>query len=289
MAHVVMCHGIGYQYKHRETSLTDWYDALRTSMTDAALPVPGPEHVSAVFYGNCYRGLKPGKSVAVAEDEFEDIPNLRSGDVRDPFEVALLEAFAEGTEEPEAGGKGLAQAALRRLARSERFGRPPEKVVIWLVRQVRRYLDPDDVVRACAQQRFERVVTPDTRVVVAHSLGSVVAYEALCAHPEWNVDTFVTLGSPLGLGVIRDRLQSPAGKAWPHVRSWVNIAADEDPVALVKELGPLFDERVDDKRVVNLPRRHPGRYVLGGHAVTRYLTTAELAEAVGAALLAGER
>ncbi|MFJ8080119.1 hypothetical protein ACIQ6Y_05750 [Streptomyces sp. NPDC096205] len=289
MAHVVMCHGIGYQYKHRETAFTDWYDALRMSMTDAALPVPAPEQVSAVFYGNCYRGLKPGKNVAVAEDEFADIPNFRSGDVRDPFEVALLEAFAQGTEEPVSGGKGLVQAALRRLERSERLGRPPEKVVIWLVRQVRRYLDPDDEVRVCAQQRFERVVTPDTRVVVAHSLGSVVAYEALCAHPEWNIDTFVTLGSPLGLGVIRDRLQSPADKAWPHVRSWVNIAAEEDPVALVKKLGPLFDERVDDRPVVNLPRRHPGRYVLGGHSVTRYLTTADLAEAVGAALLAGER
>jgi hypothetical protein len=287
MSHVVMCHGIGYQYKHRETSLTDWYDALRTSLTDAALPVPAPEQVSAVFYGNCYRSLQ-GKG-ADSDDELADIPNLKIGDVRDPFEAELLEAFAEGTEAPAEGGKGVTTAALRRLEKSERLGRPPAKVVIWMVRQVRRYLDPQDTVRACAQQRFERVVTPDTRVVVAHSLGSVVAYEALCAHPEWNIDTFVTLGSPLGLGVIRDRLRPAGGKTWPHVRTWVNIAAGEDPVALVNELAPLIDERIDDRPVVNLPRYHPGRYALGGHSVLRYLTTADLAEAVGDALRAEER
>jgi hypothetical protein len=286
MAHVVMCHGIGYQYEHRETAFTDWYDALRISLTDAALPVPPPERVSAVFYGNCYRSKGKG---ADSDDEFADIPNLKSGDVDDPFERELLEAIAEGTEEPADGGKGVVQSALRRLEKSERLGRPPAKAAIWLVRQVRRYLDPEDTVRDCAQQRFARVVTPDTRVVVAHSLGSVVAYEALCAHPEWDIDTFVTLGSPLGLAEIRDRLRPEGGKTWPHVRRWVNIAADEDPVALVKELAPLFDERVEDRPVVNLPRYKPGRYALGGHAVTRYLTTADLAEAVGAALGAGER
>ena len=43
--------------------------------------------------------------------------------------------------------------------------------------------------------------------MVGHSLGSVVAYEALCAHPEWPVRALVTLGSPLGIrNLIFDRL-----------------------------------------------------------------------------------
>ncbi|MET9732806.1 hypothetical protein ABZZ79_19810 [Streptomyces sp. NPDC006458] len=287
MSHVVMCHGIGYQYKHRETSRTEWYEALRKSLTDAALPVPAPELVDAVFYGNCYRSRK-GKG-AVTEDEFADIPDFTADDVTLPLESELLEAFAEGLDVPTGGGKGLTQAALRKLEKSEKLGRPASGVVIWLVRQVRRYLDAEDSVRACAQQRFERVVTPDTRVVVAHSLGSVVAYEALCAHPEWNVDTFVTLGSPLGLGLVQDRLRVPDGVTWPQVNRWVNIAADEDPIALVKKLGPAFGDRVEDRLVVNTPWYSPGKYALGGHSVMRYLSTAELAEAVGDSLSATER
>ena len=91
----------------------------------------------------------------------------------------------------------------------------------------------------------------DTRVMVGHSLGSVVAYEALCAHPQWPVRALVTLGSPLGIrNLIFDRLV-PAPRLRPtagrvrgrgrgRVRSWVNVADEGDVVALVKDLRPLF-------------------------------------------------
>ncbi|MFD5774069.1 DDHD family phospholipase [Streptomyces fungicidicus] len=268
--------------------LTEWYDALGIGMTDAACPVPDAEDVAAVYYGSCFRSRDSKGSV---EDELDDIPPLRIGDVRDPLELELLEAFANDTEAPLPGGKGLGQMALRRLERSERLGRPAGRAVIWMVKQVRRYLDPDDTVRACAQQRFARIVTPDTKVVIGHSLGSVVAYEALRAHPEWNVHTFVSLGSPLGIQAIRDRLRPAppaAGHGCPPVTRWVNVAAKDDPIALVKHLAPLFGD-VDDQPVVNLPWHHPGKYVFGSHSVLRYLTTGEVAEAVASALLASDR
>jgi hypothetical protein len=285
---IVVCHGIGYQYKHSETMLTEWYDALGTGMRDAARPVPDAKDVAAVYYGSCFRSRDSKGGV---EDELDDIPPLRIGDVRDPLELELLEAFANGTEAPLPGGKGLGQMALRRLERSERLGRPAGRAVIWMVKQVRRYLDPDDTVRACAQQRFERIVTSDTKVVIGHSLGSVVAYEALRTHPEWNVHTFVSLGSPLGIQAIRDRLRPAppaAGDGCPPVTRWVNVAAKDDPIALVKHLAPLFGD-VDDQPVVNLPWHHAGKYVFGSHSVLRYLTTGEVAEAVASALLAGDR
>ncbi|MFG2881467.1 hypothetical protein ACGFYV_03950 [Streptomyces sp. NPDC048297] len=288
MSRVVVCHGIGHQYKHSETLLTEWYDALRVGMTDAACAVPDAEDVAAVYYGSCFRSRE---AKGGADDELADIPPLRIGDVRDPLELELLEAFAGGTEEPLPGGKGVGQMALRRLERSEGLGKPAGRAVIWLVKQVRRYLDPDDTVRACAQKRFERVVTPDTKVVIGHSLGSVVAYEALRAHPEWNVHTFISLGSPLGVQAIRDRLlpAPPAkGEGLPPVARWVNVAAKDDPVALVKQLAPVFGD-LDDQLVVNLPWHHPGRYVFGSHSVLRYLTTGEVADAVASALLATDR
>ena len=288
MSRVVICHGIGYQYKHSETMLTEWYDALRVGMTDAARPVPDAADIAAVYYGSCFRA-RGGKGGM--DDELADIPPLRIGDVRDPLELELLEAFANGTEAPLPGGKGLGQMALRRLERSEALGRPAGRTAIWLVKQVRRYLDPEDTVRACAQQRFERVVTADTKVVIGHSLGSVVAYEALRAHPEWNVHTFISLGSPLGVQAVRDRLRPapPAqGDGFPPVARWVNVAAKDDPIALVKQLAPVFGA-VDDQPVVNLPWHHPGKYVFGSHSVLRYLTTGEVADAVASALLASDR
>jgi len=86
-------------------------------------------------------------------------------------------------------------------------------------------------------------------VVVAHSLGSVVAYEVLCSLPGSASLSFVSLGSPLGLpNLVFDRLQPaprPVGAEprgyWPaRVRAWNNIADAGDVVALVEDLRPLF-------------------------------------------------
>lgn len=95
-------------------------------------------------------------------------------------------------------------------------------------------------------------------MVVGHSLGSVVAYEVLCAlRPERPPLTLVTLGSPLGLaGLVFDRLQ-PAPQQdgtgiWPApVKHWTNVADSGDMVALVRELAPRFGPEVLDLLVDN--------------------------------------
>ena len=74
--------------------------------------------------------------------------------------------------------------------------------------------------------RIESVVTADTRVLVGHSLGSVISYGALRRNPQWNVHTFVTLGSPLGQPMVLDQLNPPvdAGDGWPgSIQRWVNV------------------------------------------------------------------
>jgi len=144
--------------------------------------------------------------------------------------------------------------------------------------QVRRYFT-EPATRARIQQRVVDAVTEDTRVVVAHSLGSIVAYEALAAHPEWPVRALVTLGSPLGIrNLIFDRLDpSPSvgvGR-WPgSVVTWRNVVDLGDVVALVKDLRPLFAEKMDHCVINNGAKAHD---------VRSYLTTPE----VGNGIIAG--
>jgi len=82
------------------------------------------------------------------------------------------------------------------------------------LKQVSAYLH-DETVRREAQHCVEKVITDQTRVLVGHSLGTVVAYEALCAHPEWPVRTFVSLGSPLGISILIFELLRPAPEGHP--------------------------------------------------------------------------
>lgn len=172
------------------------------------------------------------------------------------------------------------QRGLKQLAKS-RFFRPfAPLVLIGELRQVRLFLHSPDFKRAILD-RLSACILPDTRILIGHSLGSVVAYEGLCAHPEWQIDTFVTVGSPLGIpNVVFDALApkpQPAQGMWPHVAHWVNIADKGDLVALVKQLAPLFGP-VEDVLVHNGWKSHD---------VTRYLVSAETGRAVAQALRKG--
>jgi pimeloyl-ACP methyl ester carboxylesterase len=144
---------------------------------------------------------------------------------------------------------------------------------------IRRYF-AESVNRTRSQDRLARRISSDTRVVIGHSFGSVVAYEALCAHPEWPVHTLITVGSPLGISqLITCRLNpipDPFADRLPGgVQRWVNLSDPEDLVALVPNLASRFGPRVEDHLVDN------GRH---RHELNRYLGHPEVGSAVAAAL-----
>ena len=126
--------------------------------------------------------------------------------------------------------------------------------------------------------RLEAVVDEDTRVIVAHSLGTVLTYMALCNHPDWSVDTFVTLGSPLAAPMTAGLLDpQPADGPghWPGpVRRWVNVRAVGDKAAALPLAG-RFGPKVEDVLVDNGHR---------AHAPEPYLNADVTGEAVAAAL-----
>ena len=76
-------------------------------------------------------------------------------------------------------------------------------------------------------------------VVVAHSLGSLVAYGALrsaSAGSDATIQRLVTLGSPLGAAELRQLVFKDSAAARVNlpasVRSWVNVREPRDPIAI---------------------------------------------------------
>jgi hypothetical protein len=265
----------------------EWTPALRDGMRRAGgrpEALPGPAEVGFAFYGDVFRPA--GRTLAVGDAWL-------TADDLDQYERDLLAAWWQGAAEADSGViapgaaslarvPGGVQRGLRALSGSAFFTGLAERALLADLRQVRLYL-ADPKVRRAARERVAAVVDDATRVLVGHSLGTVVAYEALCAHPEWPVRTLVTLGAPLGIrNLIFDRLQpppEPAGKGlmgrWPgSVASWVNVADAGDVVALVKDLRPAFGARVECCMVSNGAR---------AHAVSPYLAAPE----TGAAIMAG--
>ncbi|MFD7656412.1 serine peptidase [Actinosynnema sp. NPDC059797] len=137
--------------------------------------------------------------------------------------------------------QALGVLARRRGGSVQRCGR----VVAALIREVSAYTGQRHRREAARDRVAEVIRRARPSVVVAHSLGSVVAYETLHAHPELEVDLLVTLGSPLGApGAVFHALDpAPRGErgAKPAgVARWEDYADLGDLVALPPELGGRF-------------------------------------------------
>ncbi|MCX5002103.1 GPI inositol-deacylase [Streptomyces sp. NBC_00638] len=281
MSRVVLVHGIAQQLRGAQTLLAHWYPALRDGIDLAGGPQLSSSEVDMAFYGDVFR---PTGHRGLG------IPELDAGDVEEGLERELLLQWSEAVAREEGRTDGqqavarmrtsdTVQRALNVLSRSAFFAGLSERLMIYSARQLRRYFTEPEL-RARIQDRLSWAVTGRTEVIVAHSLGSVVAYETLCAHPEWPDLTLVTLGSPLGVPrLVFDRLlpQPSAGSGrWPApVSRWTNIADRGDAVALVKELGPRFGSRVNDLVVHNGAKAHD---------VRPYLTASVTGQAISAGL-----
>lgn len=115
----------------------------------------------------------------------------------------------------------------------------------------------------------------DRIFVIAHSLGSMVAYDTLWKFSRMSeyrklfgrkIDLFVTLGSPLGDETVKNRIRGSGAtglRRFPaNIRTWVNVAAEDDYIShdqrlagdyrKIRELGT---EIRDAKRIFNLSVR----------------------------------
>lgn len=279
MARITAVHGIGQQYLGADVLESEWLPSLRSGLRLVNANLLEADDLCCVFYGDLFRP----KGFKAPAQPYEP------GDVSPNFEQELLEAWwlEAARTDPRVPGSEVSikarspqsvQRALQALTRSKFFADIALRTMIGDLKQVSAYFLNEEV-RRDIQERVTKAIGPDTLVLIGHSLGSIIAYEALCAHPEWPVRAFVTLGSPLGIrNLVFERLRPfplNGRGVWPgKVQQWINVADVGDVVALVKELHGPFGEQVQDRLVNNGATAHD---------VKPYLTAKE----TGAAILAG--
>jgi hypothetical protein len=283
MALIVVVHGVGQQVEGELTLYDRYFPALQQGMIRAGRTIK-PDDVVFASYGEFFR---PPAEV------LSPIPYFDAESVADGYESDLLlelwqrAALVDPRVVPpdeEVLGRGpiWASRALAALSRSRYFAGIADRLLIGNLKQVHCYFT-NSTLRSKIREAVAEKISDDTRVVVAHSLGTVVAYEVLCSPPVSASLSFVSLGSPLGLpNLVFDRLQpaprptgaDPRGH-WPaRARTWTNIADAGDVVALVEDLRPLFGDDVRQIRV------HNGAHA---HDMAPYLTD----RVTGGAILAG--
>lgn len=245
MPHVTFVHGIGNK-PPAEQLRGIWRAALAANGLD--LDARGVSS-SMVYWAD----LLNAKPLAESQLEAGDDPELATVPdvgmlwaVRAQGEEALFVerlAHAIGYEDP--------------AARAPVFeawgpaGWPTQRLMELFLRDVHHYLfdvefspRPDETYRIRQEVR-KRTIEALTRgseqsgphVLVGHSLGTVIGYDCLTRVPDCpGVDGFLTIGSPLGLHVVQDRLlpEWTRRDGFPSARlrgRWVNVYDALDPVA----------------------------------------------------------
>ncbi|MFI6361943.1 hypothetical protein ACIBG0_04260 [Nocardia sp. NPDC050630] len=262
MATIVLVHGIAQEQYGADLLEAQWLPALAAGVRTAGFGEladqlwrgqrPGVLEARMAFYGNAFLdpGAQGGGGPVGTEDELtERIAEAwlttaadQAADQRDRLEAQrYLDNSALGTEGAQGLGRKARPAAnaLTKLKWFAPFGfGMAGKFVNRSLAQVSRYLS-EETVREFAQQQVLDLIGPDTRLVIGHSLGSVVAYEAL--HQTQQPAALVTLGSPLALQSIIYPLLRPQPPMVPAALTrWENLADRDDIVAAHLDLAPYF-------------------------------------------------
>jgi hypothetical protein len=284
-------HGRDQRGKDPRRLEAEWLAALERGWAAQHLRAPAGLQIAFPFYGDELDRLIHLDEAAVAdavdkgaaaEDEYRRFQRevlkemqARAGISDDQIEAELsLDARERGPENWE-----WVQAFLRVLDRN--LPDLGSAVVEALTRDVYIYLKRTSVRRAVNKIVSDTLNTAPT-VVVAHSLGTVVAYDALRKDPRaLNVPLYVTLGSPMGVELIRSQL-APIKFPKPPLGHWYNAYDERDVVALY----PLDRDNFDvDPAIENSSRvnNHTGNR----HGIDGYLDDPAVARRIHEALVAG--
>jgi hypothetical protein len=284
---LLLVHGRAQGERSADEIKKEWLDALREGCRKAGTPFPAEDvDIRVPFYGRVLDDL-----TATPPIEGMVVARGAPGAGPDPFQAELLLELAgrAGISDEEVAAELGAttvprgpenwhwvQAAGRLLClRCPWLGPPLLRRITADVHAYMTRLDVGEGVNALVAAELGA----GPAVVVGHSLGSVVAYWVLTEQRLVNVPLFVTVGSPLGIHVIKRYLPRPLGMP-QGVAHWLNAADERDPVALYSRLDrDHFPAEIENLSDLHNPRGHP-------HAISGYLSDRVVARRIAVALAA---
>ncbi|MGC3030136.1 hypothetical protein ACPUER_34285 [Burkholderia sp. DN3021] len=238
---LLFVHGRGQQGLDPTALKADWLATLERGAGAAGLTLPGNLDVAFPYYGNRLDAFTRQSEIpltvdiqargAQQDDEFLQFQAEVAEAVRQRAGITDAQVDAEYGDNPRQRGPlnwQWVQAILRAI--DKHGGGMSQETLELFTRDVFLYTS-----RAGVRDEIDQIVgsmlTEQPTVVVAHSLGTVVAYNILRTDRRaLRVPLFVTVGSPLAIRAIRDRL---VPLRWPSPTvAWYNAFDTRDVVAL---------------------------------------------------------
>ncbi|MGP3691316.1 hypothetical protein ACTVZO_42805 [Streptomyces sp. IBSNAI002] len=290
---VVGVHGIRQGASATTEGLSrTWQDGVAKALSTSGLDATaGPVRLTVPSYQGVYpktatRFMRLGPDTADDDapvEEEEEAFILEALAAYAPTAVALEDDSPMGGQTLGAGR--LTPRILRRAHAVDRVaGKGVTGHLLWLVREAHGYLRQEETAEAVRAEVGAALAATGARMVIAHSLGSVVFYDMLgrdevpaAADGGPGVLSLITCGSPLSWLAVRKGVHTPGVPlSVPAGVEWTNLYAPNDPVNKGGGLGHLA-VGVTDVKVNN------GK--LKAHDVRRYLDKPAVAERLAKARL----
>jgi hypothetical protein len=240
VALVVGVHGIGQQGSNPDRQFRLWSDSMLLGMTAGGCPAKVVPVLAVPFYGGIFRrgssflGENDSEPLGDAEEWFLvnalcELTTELSNKERDEFQLAP-QFLGPPAVIPPALIRGLATV-------DHRWGRGMGWLLVRVLRQVHAYLYREDTASEI-RRIVQAEIGADTRVLIGHSLGSVVAYDLLRRDLVPQVEALVTLGSPLAWATVQRALSAASASLGCGAVSWSNVFDPWDVVTAGRGLGP---------------------------------------------------
>lgn len=284
MNHMLFVHGRSFKPSSQQLEGL-WYDAIRHGLKSdygsRSVDAFNRAKKSFIYYGNLSNDL-----LAAKEGTSPDLEVLAKMRKQTLGELMALERsdFADSSVYSEIMRKRnrLRSRFIRYVSRTIRLFHKEDaaaRVVAARKEDLEEFWDSSGPFGQAVRDLLTKALKPaiaagDRVLILSHSLGTIIAYDCLWHLSQGSktdrdgrkaVDSWVTLGSPLGDSVVKSQLfgadKNGPSKYPSNIREWTNVAAKHDYIAADKDVGDDYRNIANlgtiiiDKRIFNLAQR----------------------------------
>ena len=282
---IIGIHGLAR--KPQKSTLTRWwkaaiceglnYNIRKYKKTNIS---PPQLNFAMVYWNNLMRGNRILTLEQLKQDEDRYQP-ARKGDI---------ESHEASTEESESIELRDIVGELTEVVVRLTGGRASDRVMKEKLNDLYAYYN-DENIKKELQNRLasELEKHKDKRIMlISHSMGTIIAYDVLCQFvrkkKELTIEHFITMGSPLGLPFITERIKELRGEKKlsvpDNIKKWTNFSDMSDPVCADPCLKDDYESNNEGIGIVDQIVKNDWPHDRLRHKSYGYLRTPEASKAI---------
>lgn len=271
---LVFIHGIHQDGKDPAALKSEWLSSISESQKGATDLTLAEEDIAFPFYGDLLGNLT---LAATGKSRSFETRTSESGTTDTVIDSEAFKEFWGNTEKEMLAlgasaqrGKGINKSSFKIIAKGiEAISPLKGRLALKLLKQAYAYIQIPEIQKQVNDKVRPFLETDTPKIIISHSLGTIVAYKILLDLSKQgklsSVPLFITLGSPLSLKIVMKQLKDVT-QSMPEVSKWVNGSDKEDFVALGNNLdGEFYKMNIDNISNLENGKEDP-------HSIEKYLS-----------------